>query len=88
MAKSATIQAQGAAGNIGGKIGGTWDRVKSFYTDVRTEMKKVTTPTRKEVQSTTVVVIITVFIFGAYFGVIDFIISHGVNAVLHHFSGK
>ena len=42
-------------------------RIKTFYTDVRTEMKKVTTPSRKEVQATTVVVIITVFLFGAYF---------------------
>jgi preprotein translocase subunit SecE len=87
MAKSATIQAS-TTGGIGSRINGTWDRVKSFYNDVRTEMKKVTSPTRKEVQATTLVVIITVFLFGAYFGVIDFIISHGVNQVLHYFSNK
>ena len=46
-------------------------RAKSFYNDVRTEMKKVTTPSRKEVQGTTTVVIITVFLFGFYFWVID-----------------
>ena len=46
-------------------------RAKSFYNDVRTEMKKVTTPSRKEVQGTTTVVIITVFLFGIYFAVID-----------------
>ena len=39
-------------------------RARSFYNDVRTEMKKVTTPSRKEVQGTTTVVIITVFLFG------------------------
>ena len=44
-------------------------RAKSFYNDVRTEMKKVTTPNRKEVQGTTTVVIITVFLFAAYFWV-------------------
>ena len=37
-------------------------------------MKKVTTPSRKEVQGTTTVVIITVFLFAAYFWVIDTII--------------
>ena len=42
------------------------ERAKSFYNDVRTEMKKVTTPSRKEVQGTTTVVIITVFLFAAY----------------------
>ena len=34
-------------------------------------MKKVTTPTRKEVQATTTVVIVTVFLFGAYFWIVD-----------------
>ena len=47
------------------------ERVKTFYNDVRTEMKKVTAPSFKEIQSTTVVVIITVFIFGLYFGIVD-----------------
>ena len=42
-------------------------RAKSFYNDVRTEMRKVTTPSRKEVQGTTTVVIITVFLFGRVF---------------------
>ncbi len=38
-------------------------------------MRKVTAPTWKEVRGTTTVVIITVFIFAAYFGIIDFIIN-------------
>ncbi len=87
MAKSATVPAT-TTDRMGSSIKGTWERLTSFIGDVRTEMKKVTSPTRKEVQATTVVVIITVFIFGAYFGVIDFIISHGVNAVLHYFAAK
>jgi len=33
------------------------ERIKTFYNDVRTEMKKVTAPSLKEVQSTTAVVI-------------------------------
>ena len=60
-------------------------RVKSFYVDVRTEMKKVTAPSRKEVQGTTGVVIITVFLFGLYFFVIDYVLQHGVNGVMHYF---
>ena len=43
------------------------ERIKTFYNDVRTEMKKVTTPSLKEVQATTVVVIITVFLFACLF---------------------
>jgi len=58
-------------------------RAKSFYNDVRTEMKKVTTPSRKEVQGTTTVVIITVFIFAGYFWIIDSIIGKSLEKLLH-----
>jgi len=59
-------------------------RIGNFLSDVRNEMRKVTFPNRKEVQATTVVVIITVIIFGAYFSVIDWIIGGGVSWVLRH----
>ncbi len=42
-------------------------RVKSFYNDVRTEMRKVTTPSRKEVQATTTVVLVAIFVFRRVF---------------------
>ncbi len=64
------------------------ERVKTFYNDVRTEMKKVTSPSYKEVQSTTVVVIITVFIFGVYFWAIDFFIGRGVDHVFRYFQHR
>jgi len=57
-------------------------RVKSFYSDVRTEMRKVTTPSRKEVQGTTTVVIITVFLFGLYFAVIDKILGTSLDRLI------
>jgi len=63
-------------------------RIKAFYTDVRTEMKKVTTPSRKEVQATTVVVIITVFLFGAYFWAVDTVIGRGIDTILRHFAHR
>jgi preprotein translocase subunit SecE len=67
-----------AGGSFGDRVR-TWpDRIRSFYSDVRTEMRKVTAPTWKEVQATTIVVIITVFLFALYFGIIDYIIQHGV----------
>jgi len=58
-------------------------RAKSFYNDVRTEMKKVTTPNRKEVQGTTTVVIITVFLFAAYFWVIDTVLQKALDQMWH-----
>ena len=62
------------------------ERIKSFYNDVRTEMKKVTSPTRKEVQGTTTVVIITVFLFAFYFWVVDLAITNSLERGLHYFS--
>jgi preprotein translocase subunit SecE len=62
------------------------ERVKSFYSDVRTEMKKVTSPSRKEVQGTTTVVIITVFLFGLFFFLTDYAISQSLERMLHYFS--
>ena len=61
------------------------DRIKNFYNDVRTEMRKVTAPSWKEVRATTTVVVITVFIFALYFAVIDFVIQHGVTALFNAF---
>jgi preprotein translocase subunit SecE len=55
------------------------ERTRTFYNDVRTEMKKVTTPSFKEVQATTGVVIVTVFLFGVYFWAVDNTIGTGIN---------
>jgi len=74
-----------AAGSFGERMKSWPDRAKSFYNDVRTEMRKVTAPSLKEVRATTTVVIITVFLFALYFGIIDFIIQHGVTALFRAF---
>jgi len=75
-----------AGDNFGDRVKSWPQRVKTFYNDVRTEMKKVTAPSFKEIQSTTVVVIITVFIFGLYFGVIDWILSNSLERLFKYFT--
>jgi preprotein translocase subunit SecE len=62
------------------------ERIRAFYRDVRTEMKKVTSPSLKEVQGTTTVVIITVFLFALYFFLVDLAISNSLERMLHYFS--
>jgi len=63
------------------------ERIRSYYGDVRNEMRKVTTPTRKEVEATTVVVIITVFIFGVYFWIVDsVVIGPALDHIFKYFS--
>lgn len=61
------------------------ERIKTFYNDVRAEMRKVWAPSWKEVQSTTTVVVITVFLFAVYFWIIDNIIQRGVTYLFHAF---
>jgi preprotein translocase subunit SecE len=80
---SAKRQEPNALSNFSGGAMGVWSNFTSFLSDVRAEMKKVVTPTRKEVETTTTVVIITVFIFGFFFWVTDSIFSRALQAVLH-----
>lgn len=58
------------------------ERISAFLRDVRSEMRKVVWPNRADVQSMTVVVIVTVFIFAAYFWLVDNVIGRAVEAVL------
>jgi preprotein translocase subunit SecE len=69
-----------AAGSSFGEQIKSWpERIKSFYSDVRTEMRKVTAPNLKEVRATTAVVIVTVFLFGLYFWIIDNVIGKAID---------
>ena len=64
----------------------TWaQNAKQFYGDVRSEMKKVSWPSRQEVVGTTIVVIVAVFFFGLYLGAVDQLLGLGMSWVLRHF---
>ena len=69
-----------------GRVKALSARVKSFYADVRAEMKKVTAPSFKEVRSTTAVVLVTVAIFGVFFYVVDLFLTKLINLIIVHFS--
>jgi preprotein translocase subunit SecE len=86
MAKS--IAAASPDDSFGGRLRSWPERIKAFYSDVRTEMKKVTSPSFKEVQATTAVVIITVFLFGLYFWAVDNTIGNGINYMLRYLSHR
>jgi preprotein translocase subunit SecE len=57
------------------------ERLIQFLHDVRAEMRKVVTPTRAEVRATTIVVIATVFIFAAFFEVVDLVLGTGIDKI-------
>jgi preprotein translocase subunit SecE len=74
-----------AGGSFGDQIRSWPERIKTFYNDVRGEMRKVTAPSFKEVRATTTVVIITVAIFAVYFFLIDNAIQRGVTLLFNYF---
>jgi len=60
-------------------------RLREYFSDVRVEMRRVTWPSKQEIYGTTVMVILTTFLFGAYFGVCDGIFKVLVQKVLNYF---
>ena len=56
-------------------ISQSWADMKTFFGEVRAEMKKVTFPTREEVTTTTLVVIITSVIFAIFLWFADTVIQ-------------
>jgi len=79
-------KADGAAGaGLSGALG--WParklaEARAFLTEVRTELKKVTWPSRKEVYQTTLVVIGTSVFFGFYLWALDLGFSRVLSLVL------
>jgi preprotein translocase subunit SecE len=52
-------------------------RLGEFYQEIKLELRKTTWPTRTEVWSTTVVVLIAVIFFGFYLFGVDWVVTQG-----------
>lgn len=88
--KTSTIekrQEPGALQEFSGNAMGKWSEFTRFLSDVRAEMRKVVAPSRKEVQVTTSVVVVTVFIFGVFFFLTDLVFRTGMDALLRKLGG-
>ena len=48
-----------------------WNELVTFFSEVRTELKKVTWPAKQEVYSTTIVIVATTIFFGFYLWLVD-----------------
>jgi preprotein translocase subunit SecE len=65
----------------------TWPvAVKDYFEDLQAEMRRVTWPSWKQVRATTLVVIVAVFAFAAYFAVIDEIFASLINKLMNAFT--
>ncbi len=71
-------QSTGPRGTVATKPQG---RMRTFFREVRIEMSKVTWPPRKELVTSTGVVLVAVIIAAVYIGVWDFVWSFIVRAV-------
>jgi preprotein translocase subunit SecE len=86
-AKADKLAERGQDSGQGNQLTGMYTRTADFLRDVRSEMRKVTTPSREEVRTTTTVVIVTVFAFAAYFYVVDAVLSRVIQSLLHWLGG-
>ena len=58
-----------------------------MYVDgLRREMRLVTWPSRNQVRATTMVVLVTVFVFAFFFGVVDYVLTYGQTRLYEYFS--
>jgi preprotein translocase subunit SecE len=87
--RQAPARRQGANSkpNMFDKVAGVWHDFTRFLSDVRAEMRKVVAPSRKEVEVTTWVVLVSVFLFGLFFFIVDTIFSFGIDHLLQRLGG-
>jgi preprotein translocase subunit SecE len=64
------------------------EQTKNYIAEVEAEMKRVSWPSWKQVRATTGVVIAAVFLFAAYFAIVDYICGHAVTWAIHKFAGR
>ncbi len=59
---------------------------KNYIDELKLEMRRVTWPSWKQVRATTIVVIVSVFLFAAYFAVVDQIVGRGIGKLFDTFA--
>jgi preprotein translocase subunit SecE len=91
VAEARKMEKGGETGTTGGWMDGPlgWAprklaELRTFFIEVRAELKKVTWPGREEVQATTVVVVLTTIFFGFYLYGLDLALSQLFTRVLRH----
>jgi preprotein translocase subunit SecE len=76
-AKAITVQEKG----LGERVSSWPAAVKEYVSDLKMEMRRVTWPSRQQVEGTTVVVIVSVFAFAAYFSLVDSIMGSLIERI-------
>ena len=60
----------------------TWGRVRRYFRELRSELKKVVWPTPKQVAKNTLVVIACVLVVGVFIWLFDLAFQSGISALI------
>ena len=60
----------------------TWGKVKQYFRELRSELKKVVWPTPAQVLKNTAIVVCCVIAVGVFIWLFDFVASSGINALI------
>jgi preprotein translocase subunit SecE len=56
-------------------------KVITFFKEIRTEMTKVTWPTRHEIIGSTIVTVVVSIVLSVFIGIVDLLLDRGVRSV-------
>ncbi len=79
----ATELQEGVSGNFIQRATSWPVRTKNYFEELQMEMRRVTWPSWKQVRATTLVVIVAVFAFAAYFAVVDNIVNSAISKLFN-----
>jgi preprotein translocase subunit SecE len=57
-------------------------KIKNFLSEVTVELKKVSWPSRNELIGSTIVVVISIAVMGAFIGICDFVFSKAIQVLI------
>ncbi len=76
-------QAKGGAVKRSNKKPGFWTRVKKWFRDMRSELKKVVWPTPQQIGKNTLVALVVMFVFAVVIWGFDTLASGAVKALIN-----
>lgn len=64
----------------------TWGRVRKYFRELRSELKKVVWPTPQQVLKNTLVVVACVIVVGVFIWMFDYVARIGIDALIGAFN--
>ena len=64
----------------------TWGKVRRYFRELRSELKKVVWPTPKQVVKNTLIVVACVLVVGVFIWLFDFVAAFGFEKLINAFN--